>query len=159
MAKGRKSEKAFTLVEMLCVVALLGMIMLIALPAAADLGRSRSAELVARSMALDMRKTQQKAITAGWTQRIEFRRYNDDYLIIDGKTSERVRISLPEGVTYQSINFPVSGSNRLLSFNRTGAPNSGGTVTLVNTAGQVYYVIVTPATGRVRISATPPDHW
>ncbi len=155
----RKSEKAFTLVELLCVITLIGMVVLIAAPVVTDQDKSRGVELAARSLAMDMRRSQQKAITTGWTQRIEFRRYNDDYIIRDGKTGERVTVSLPEGITYQSINFPEDSGYRLLSFNRKGAPNSGGTVALINRAGRVYYVIVTPATGRVRISEKPPDHW
>ncbi len=153
------NNKGFTLVELLCVLMLIGMISLIAAPAVADMGRKRNLELAARAMAIDMRKAQQKAITAGWTQLIEMRTTVNDYVIKDGKSSERRRVPLPEGVSYRSNNFPLVGGNRLLSFSRSGAPNSGGTVGLTNTAGDVIYVIVTPATGRVRISREPPSGW
>ncbi len=152
-----KSERAFTLVELLCVLALLGMITLIAVPAVGGLGRSHNVELAARTLAMDMRKSQQKAITKGWSQSIEFRMHNDDYNLKDDMTSERVRVRLPEGVTFQGVHFPKVGGYRLLRFHRSGAPNRGGTVSLANAAGDVYYVIVTPATGRVRVSDSPPD--
>jgi prepilin-type N-terminal cleavage/methylation domain-containing protein len=156
---GRSEEAGFTLVELLCVIALLGMIISLAAPAMTAVGGSRNLELAARSMAMDMRRTQQRSITAGWTQRIEFRIYNNDYRIKDGKTGAVERISLPEGVSYRSVNFPTDGGYHVLSFNRSGAPNRGGTVALANASGELIYIIVTPATGRVRISESPPDNW
>jgi len=155
-------EQAFTLAELLCVIGLLSLLLLIAVPAMADLGANRSLEIAARTMAIDLRKTQQKAITAGWSQYVEFRkdaRGNDIYRLKDGKTSEYVNISLPEGITIQANNFPLSGSVRTLRFMRSGAPVPGGTVTLQNRAGKILYVIVTPGTGRVRVSETPPENW
>lgn len=151
---------AFTVVELLCVLALLGLIAAITFPTVAGVSSSRDIELAARGMAMDIRRTQQKAITAGWTQYIEFRTNADDYRLRDGRTEERTTVKLPPGVTYRSVNFPiVDGWYRQLSFNRSGAPNRGGTVALTNNAGDVIYIIVTPATGRVRISDQPPENW
>lgn len=155
----RTSETGFTLIELICVIALLGMIALIATPAVANIYRNRNLELAARSMAMDMRKTQQKAITVGWTQLIEMRASVNDYRIKDGKTGARETVKLPEGVSYNSINFPIVGGYPTLSFNRNGAPNSGGTVALTDNTGRVIYIIVTPATGRVRVSEEPPSSW
>lgn len=155
----RKNEIGFTLIELLCVIALLGMIALMATPVVANMSRSRNLEVAAQSMAMDMRKAQQKAITAGWSQLIEMRESVNDYRIKDGKTGARETVKLPEGVRYNSINFPRVDGYHLLSFNRRGAPNSGGTVALTDNSGKVIYVIVTPATGRVRISEEPPANW
>lgn len=154
-----KSEKAFTLVELICVITLLGIIILIAAPALSGRASGRDLELTARTMAMDMRKSQQKAITTGWTQIIEFRRSAGDYVLIDGKTSERVIVKLPEGIRYVTINFPETNRVPRLFFRYTGAPNQGGTVSLENEKDDMYYIIVAPATGRVRISQTPPESW
>lgn len=155
----RAGETGFTLIELICVIALLGLIALIAAPAVANINSNRNLELAARGMAIDMRKTQQKAITVGWAQLIEMRESVNDYRIKDGKTGARERVRLPEGVKYSSINFPIVAGYPTLSFNRNGAPNSGGTVALTDTRGRVIYIIVTPATGRVRVSDEPPSSW
>jgi len=159
---GLEEETAFTLVELLCVIGLLSLLLIIAVPALADYGANRSLEIAARTMAIDLRKTQQKAITSGWSQIVEFRKDikgNDIYRLKDGKTSKYVNIALPEGVRIQANNFPLSDSIRSLKFMRSGAPIPGGTVTLQNRAGKVLYVIVTPGTGRVRVSEAPPENW
>lgn len=149
-------EQAFTLVELLCVIGLLSLLLLIAMPAMADFGTSRNLEIAARTMAIDLRKTQQKAITSGWSQVVEFRTDaggKDIYRLKDGKTSDYVNISLPEGISIQANNFPLSGSVKTLIFTRNGAAIPGGTVTLQNKSGKKMSVIVTPGTGRVRVSA------
>jgi len=151
----KNSEQAYTLVELLCVIGLLSLLLLIAVPAMADFGTSRNLEIAARTMATDLRKTQQKAITAGWSQYVEFRTDaggKDIYRLKDGKTSKYVNISLPEGISIQANNFPLSGSVKTLIFTRNGAAIPGGTVTLQNKSGKKISVIVTPGTGRVRVA-------
>ena len=162
MSGSRKSrEHAFTLVELICVVALLGMVMAIAMPVLKDIGRKRNLEIAARTLATDMRRCQQMAIATGIPYCIEFifnfPGYN--YRIKNCQTSSAERIKFPEGVDYRSTTFRVEGGFPRLRFKPNGAPNYGGTVVLCNHDGDVLYVIVTPATGRVRISADPPDHW
>ncbi len=151
-------EYGFSLVELLCILTLIGIMALVAAPAVQGLGQRHNLEIAARTMATEMRKAQQRAIMAGCGQIIEFH-HRKRYRIRDGKTEETYTVELPEGVTRRSVNFPFSDNIRFLRYNYNGSPSSGGTVTLVNSAGEVLYVIVTPITGRVRISECPPEHW
>ncbi len=153
-----RSEKGFTLIELICLVMMLGIIIAIATPALADFGQKRNLDLAARAMVIDIRKTRQKAITTGWGQLIEMRTHADDYFLKDGKTSEYELVKLPPGVSYRTNYFPLKDGYRVLSFGRSGAPNSGGTLSLTNSSGDVLYIIVTPATGRVRIDDKLPEN-
>ncbi len=156
--KELKTEFAFTLVELVCIVALLGILALVAAPAVQGLGQKHNLDLAARTMTTEMRKAQQRAITTGSGQILEFR-LDGRYRVTCGKSEETYLVELPEGVILRSVNFPMSDNVRYLLFNYNGSPSSGGTVALENAAGSVLYIIVAPATGRVRISEEPPEHW
>jgi prepilin-type N-terminal cleavage/methylation domain-containing protein len=144
---------AFTLVELLCVLTLLGLIVAIAAPAVGTTMDKYELEAAVRNLAMDMRKSQQKAITSGNVQRIEFRTSVADYRLKDAVTGEQVTVKLPDGINYSAVNFPRDSSGYpVLYFTRSGAPNRGGTVSLVDRHGRELHVIITPATGRVRVS-------
>jgi len=155
-----KQEYAFTLIELLCVIALLGMITMLATPAISNLGRSRDLESAARTLATDLRKAQHKAIMVGQNQRVNFRydiNDNNQYTITDTSTGETEHLFFPEGITYRAVTFPIIERYRGVAFKYTGVTYPGGTVWLTNSAGDGLYVIVTPVTGRVRISDKSPD--
>ncbi len=156
---GSIKDQGFTLVELVCVVALLGLIALIAVPAVASVGSSRTLEIAARGLAMELRRAQQKAITTGSTQAIDLRIFSNDYRVRDLVSGEAYTVKLAEGVTYCSTNFPVESGFPRISFYRSGAPSRGGTITLNGPRGKVSYIIITPATGRVRVSDQPPDNW
>ncbi len=154
-------EKAFTLIELLCVVALLGLMMAVAVPVFKDIGQKRNLEIAARTLATDMRRCHQAAITTGRAHYIEFLIYYDvyHYRIGDGTNSKTKKVKFPEGISYRSTTIAEKNGIPRLTFQVDGAPINAGTVVLRNTDGNVLYIIVTPATSRVRISDKPPDHW
>jgi Tfp pilus assembly protein FimT len=141
------------------VLAILALLTAAAMPAVAGWGEERALDLAARSVALDMRRLQQAAITSGLTCCMQFYLSNHSYRMLDYAADTIKRIYLPEGITIQSVTFLSSGGTYNLCFRRSGAPNRGGTLCIRNERGDRRYVIVTPATGRVRISKTPPEHW
>ncbi len=151
-------DQGFSLVELIIVIALIGLLTAVVVPAISTLSSSGNLNIAARELAIDLRMARQKAITSGSLQKIEFRIYNDDYRVRDTGSNEAYTVKLPEGVIYRSVNFPADGSYPQVSFYRSGAPGRGGTVCLADQAGRSVYVIITPATGRVRVSKLPPEN-
>lgn len=148
----------FTLIELLCVIAIIAILSLLAMPLLFNWEPEWELEAAAWDLAAKIRLARQVAITRRKTTRIEFREAAGDYRIFFPGDPEE-KITLPEGIYYGGINFPSSGGVHLLSFTMSGAPNQGGTVILINRDEEKRYVIVTPATGRVRVSEDPPESW
>jgi Tfp pilus assembly protein FimT len=111
-------------------------------------------EVAAWRLASDMRLAQQVAVTTEKQTRLEFRWEAGDYRMF--LPVEKTTVKLPEGINYAMNNFPLEYGVRKLSFTPLGAPSRGGTVGFKNRRGGKLYVIITPATGRVRISPEPP---
>ena len=112
-------------------------------------------EVITRRMAADLRLLRQSAIFYGEPCRVDFYIHMNRYTL---KLHDDIqRVNLPGEVSYDG-NTTFPGSPPALQFNSLGRPSSGGTVILK--AGNAHrYIIVTPVTGRVRISRIPPQHW
>ena len=149
-----RNQSGLTLIELICVVVIIGLILLVGLPGFHS-GNKRKLETAAWCLVSDMRLARQSAISTGITSYIQFRIFNDDYKI--SYPDEKDTVKLPEGISYGYINFPVVNGYYLLEFKSTGAPNRGGTVGLKSKQGEKLYIIVTPATGRIRVSSEPPE--
>ena len=149
-------QPGLTLIELICGLAIVSLIFLVGVAPGFRFyrGGKRQLEIAAWRLASEMRLARQSAISTGITSRIQFRLFNDDYKI--NYAGEKDVVKLPEGIGYAYLNFPQSGGHYLLEFKCTGAPNRGGTVGLKNIDKEKIYIIVTPSTGRVRVSSTPP---
>jgi hypothetical protein len=149
-----KAGEGYTLVELLAAVAIAALVLLTVLPVHRYLSgwplQGAALELAAR-----VREMRHAAIAGGQQTEMVFFLFDGLYRV---RCPERVAlVRLPTGVSFAAINFPSDGVRHTLSFRFTGAPNQGGHVKLRNRAGQHVYVIVTPVTARVRISAQPPQ--
>lgn len=153
-----QEERAFTLAELLAVVAITGTLLLLVLPAVLGMLSGRSLYTTARQMAADIRTWQQRALAEQpelYTYEVQFNVAGETYLLMRANTVVETR-RLPVYLDLEATNF----SGQVLRFNARGAPLAGGTVTLrEKLTGRRYYVIVAPVTGRVRVSPSPPSGW
>ena len=106
-------------------------------------------------MASLLRLARQEAITSGQPRTVIFYPANAKYKI-NGETS----INLEPGNSFiGTTTFTQKvGGLPACGFSPSGAPSSGGTVTLGNGSGRIY-IIVNPVAGRIRISESPPQDW
>lgn len=107
----------------------------------------------ARQMADVLRMARQQAITSGQTTTVVFYPANAKY-----KINGQSYVYLKSGIRFVGLTSFTTRFNGLpaCSFSPTGAPGSGGTVTLTN-GNNLIYIIVNPVAGRVRVSDTPPQ--
>jgi len=151
------SESGYTLLELLLVLAIMSIFLAAAAPSMHGFLSSSKLEGKASRVAADMRLVRQSAISSGQDCRLVFHLEENCYILQLPEGKELVEI--PEGVSLKSTNFPEKQKKNgiyHLGFTPTGAPSRGGRLKLQNREGEEKYVIVTVATGRVRVSPDPP---
>lgn len=150
-----RNDKGYTLIELIAVMAILALAAAITFPALAQPLVNAKLESDARQMASALRMARQEAITSGQPRTVIFYPGNDKYKILGQST-----YYLKSGINYVGdTTFTMrSGGKPACAFSPSGAPSSGGTVTLQSQAGRLY-IIVNPVAGRVRISDSPPTSW
>lgn len=152
-----KSHRGFTLIELFITVTMLGLLLAVALPRLSALS-SWQLESAARKMAVDLRLTRNEAVSSGKVCQVKFFVYGQLYQL--HLAGENRMVNLPEGISFQgSTTFDKDPLNPYVLFNALGRPNRGGTVILKSANGDKRYIIVTPVTGRVRVSREPPQNW
>ncbi len=148
-------NKGFTILEVIVVLSLLAVLVSVASVTMAPLKRWHL-QAAAHEMAGYLRSARQDAIACGQPSEVVFFIYGDCYSL---RLNDEVRcIELPDGIEFKGTTT-FSGTPPLVYFNYMGRPSGGGTVTLQSGNDEKRYVIMTPVTGRVRVSREPPDYW
>jgi hypothetical protein len=150
----RKNCSGSSLAELLMVVALISLLSAAAIPALRSQREKKLLEATAGTIAMHMRMAQGHAVATQTTGRLVFYTFSDIYYV--ELSGEREWVYLPEEISIVAINFALIYNRRELSFNMLGVPNQGGHMSLKNARGEKIYIIITPATGRVRVSRDPP---
>ena len=144
---------AFSLVELVLVVAIMAMVSAIAVPRYANSIARYRADSAARRVAADLALAQNQASTAGKPQSVVFvaRSYQMPGMPhLDGKSYGDYTVDLgsdPYAVTRVAAEF---GGDATIKFDLYGVPDTGGSVVIeVGDARRV--VVVSPDSGRITI--------
>ena len=142
-------KKSFTLIELLVVISIIGILVLIGIPAFRRFQPSIQLSGAVRELVSDLRYSGQLAITEQVNHGIHFFSDPDKYQIIRYGEVEEVleEKNLPEKVSFQEI----SGfTDEEVIFNPYGAAKESGSITLINTANTTTTIEVRPS-GFVKI--------
>lgn len=150
--KGKSFDQGFTLLELLCLLAVISILFLLSVPKLGKFQERNVLEAEARKLAWILREARQDAIMSGETRSVFFYPLADRYKDHKGGWHD-----LKPGIKI-GVNFNTITGKPACVFSPNGAPN-GGTATFVSSSGFKCYVVVSPVTGRVRVSYTPPDNW
>ncbi|WP_334110289.1 prepilin-type N-terminal cleavage/methylation domain-containing protein [Thermodesulfitimonas autotrophica] len=155
----RSRERGFTLVEVLLVVALVGLLFGVAVVSFNRAVAHWEIEAAARLLASDIRTAQQKALAEGTATAVWFYRDAGCYERRNGG-AVRETVYLPVRVRFTKLTFnEVSGVAPAVyevHFTASGSPAQAGSAYLENVTGEHRAVRVSVGTGRVRVTAEAP---
>lgn len=154
-------KSAFTLVELIIVLAISSILAAIISPPVVKAYHKQTLYIAAKQLEADIREQQQAAISqpdTSNTYQILLDVERDRYILRLGAFTVIKVVALPPGVDMEeSSGFGPYLSQKKLEFNYNGAPGQSGHITLRDrSSNNRYYVIISPVTGRVRTSSTPP---
>ena len=154
----KNKTSGYTLVELLSVLALLGLLVMLAWPRYQAMADELALRQDAAILAREFRLARQSAITYGRECAVVFKVDSTSYVVRQGRDSRT--ITLRRGVETVWTRFPQDPVNQgnwsACRFLPLGGPLQGGTVHLRNQRGQSLYVVVAPVTARVRVTETDP---
>lgn len=155
------SSKAFTLVEILVVVIIMGIAAGVVIPMAIDSG-DLQASGGARMLASDLQYAQNVAITTQTPVTVTFNTAGDSYTLsnasgplIHPMTKDAYTVDFDTVGGFSSLDLVSAsfGGEAEVTFDELGAPDNPGTVTL-QVVANAYRVTVSAATGRVTVAMT-----
>lgn len=150
--------RGFTLIELMTVMAIIGIVILITVPNFYNYVSRQRLESAALQIASDIRYLQQIALAEQSASYyiVFYTKY--EYYNLMKNTKVIKKVELPLGVNLYNTNFNNNSyinKNKLI-INAKGLPTpTGGTIILCS-EGINKYIVVASITGRVRISDIPP---
>jgi len=167
MMTRRNNRKAFTLVEVLIVVAIMGLAAAVVVPQMLNPG-TLHVQAAVRTVIADLHVTQNEAIVRQQPRRLVFDMEQGQYTMTDADGNAIVsnsrggehRVNFHKDSRFRSVrvenvmfgNDPEN--NKTIEFDELGAPNVGGSVDLVSGANR-YRITVAAFTGKVTVTAVP----
>ncbi len=137
-------KNSFTLIEFLTIIFILGILMLIGVPAFKVYQPSLQLSGTVRELVTDLRYAESLAITEQVEHGVIFFLETDQYQIIRHGASDEIIKSknLPPEVSFQQI---MGFTNNEAVFNPYGAAKETGSITLVNTKNSTSTVDIRPS--------------
>jgi prepilin-type N-terminal cleavage/methylation domain-containing protein len=141
-------DKGFSLIEMVIVLAIIGIITTIGLPVYRQIKPTLDLNAETRDIASDLRYAQQLAVTEQSNYTVEFDPVLNKYTITNVETSSVIKHkNINDNISIQSITGLVSDT---AIFNVTGAAVDSGVITLANTNNATTTISIKPS-GYVKI--------
>jgi type II secretory pathway pseudopilin PulG len=144
-----RSERGMTVIEIFIALILIGILTFVAVGRLTGYRSLLNLQALARSLAGDVRLTQQQAVARDENFRLVVTVGTPGYYRIERVADSTVvkQVELPVDVTLTMAGFSAS----TVEFTPTGAPVTSGSFCLTNTTGYSVTVKVRPATGRSEI--------
>ncbi len=150
-------KQAFTLVEMLVVLAVITLILGLSLPFTSGFGKGLRLKTAARAILGTLRVAKSNAITYRQKYVVFFDKDNSEYWIEDdeGKLFERKR-RLPPSIKFEDRSEedadPITFEGDRVAFYTTGAIEEGsGSVTITDKQGNSKTISIIGSTGKIRV--------
>lgn len=147
------NQKGFTLIELMCLIAVLAILTFIAIPDIIGTIDKWILDSTARQIVEDIRWTQNLAITECSSYNFDINTSNRTYrirsAIIGNPTIKTVEFN--PCIISISSNFKNQDNYRRLSFSSTGIPSQTGSIVLTSRKGNQVTITVAVGTGRVAI--------
>lgn len=155
----KQPARGFTLLEVIVSLIIMAMIVLLAAPNFAPVMDRIKLKSDAVQLAWVLKNARQEAISSGVRSYVIFYKEGNKYKHTKSNKQQETYY-LSEGIRFAGNNFTMLvGQNQACSFTPSGAPGQAGTITLSNRSGRYLYVIVNLASGRIRVSESPPSSW
>lgn len=169
-----KHNRGFTLMELLIVVALIGIITAIASTAMREYSIDANLKMAARDLKSDMELSKVRAVRENARVVMSFNPGSNSYTIFvdngtgGGASGDMVQngteptiktVTLPPFVSLHEVTF--AGGNQLLRFDARGLPNGTGGHCYIKNVNGNYRGVVVNMVGRVRIVTSEDGgmHW
>lgn len=161
-----RGETGFSLIELLVVIALLGMVVLVGMPAMQDWLERYRVRTAAQNLAASIQLQRMRAVSRNREFRIEFDQTNRNYTLFEsdgagGWTQVQAAANvLPMGVTFTGgagdpIEPAFGGDADVLVFHPDGSVNDRlaqtDTIWMTNAIGDSFQITVNQVTGRVEV--------